>query len=111
MLKTLDNDNRLVVIDGDTEMPSVQQEFATTLYQISRNIEHSGSFERGDPNEVAPDNNDGGHVESHHMNGSIPTAKNNNKMKAPGNLIINLQRWLVLDNMLYCYMPGRLNRR
>ncbi|XP_076243048.1 adenylate kinase isoenzyme 5 isoform X2 [Calliopsis andreniformis] len=34
MLKTLDNENRLTIIDGDTDVPSVQQEFAAALYQL-----------------------------------------------------------------------------
>ncbi|XP_076183731.1 adenylate kinase isoenzyme 5 isoform X2 [Ptiloglossa arizonensis] len=49
MLKTLDNDNRLIIIDGDTDVPSVQQEFAAALYQLmtqSRHakVEHSREF-------------------------------------------------------------------
>lgn len=34
MLKALDNENRLTIIDGDTDVPSVQQEFAAALYQL-----------------------------------------------------------------------------
>ncbi|XP_017881074.1 adenylate kinase isoenzyme 5 [Ceratina calcarata] len=34
MLKTLDSENRLTIIDGDTDVPSVQQEFAAALYQL-----------------------------------------------------------------------------
>ncbi|KAK1136890.1 hypothetical protein K0M31_001421 [Melipona bicolor] len=34
MLKTLDNENRLTIIDGDTDVPSVQQEFSAALYQL-----------------------------------------------------------------------------
>nr|XP_012153720.1 PREDICTED: adenylate kinase isoenzyme 5 isoform X2 [Megachile rotundata] len=34
MLKSLDNENRLTIIDGDTDVPSVQQEFAAALYQL-----------------------------------------------------------------------------
>ncbi|KAL6265847.1 hypothetical protein P5V15_002668 [Pogonomyrmex californicus] len=34
MLKTLDSDNRLTIVDGDTDVPSVQQDFATALYQL-----------------------------------------------------------------------------
>ncbi|XP_006623391.1 adenylate kinase isoenzyme 5 [Apis dorsata] len=34
MLKALDNENRLTIIDGDTDVSSVQQEFATALYQL-----------------------------------------------------------------------------
>lgn len=36
MLKTLDNDNRLTIVDGDTDVPSVQQDFAAALYQLMR---------------------------------------------------------------------------
>ncbi|XP_076670567.1 adenylate kinase isoenzyme 5 [Andrena cerasifolii] len=42
MLKTLDNGKRLTIIDGDTDVPSVQHEFAAALYQLmtqSRRIE------------------------------------------------------------------------
>ncbi|CAK9833165.1 Adenylate kinase isoenzyme 5 [Anthophora retusa] len=34
MLKSLDNENRLTIVDGDTDVPSVQQEFAAALYQL-----------------------------------------------------------------------------
>ncbi|XP_054006158.1 adenylate kinase isoenzyme 5 isoform X2 [Hylaeus anthracinus] len=34
MLKALDNENRLTIIDGDTDVPSVQQEFAAAVYQL-----------------------------------------------------------------------------
>ncbi|XP_032669054.1 adenylate kinase isoenzyme 5 isoform X2 [Odontomachus brunneus] len=36
MLKTLDSDNRLTIVDGDTDVPSVQQDFAAALYQLIR---------------------------------------------------------------------------
>ncbi|XP_014472575.1 PREDICTED: adenylate kinase isoenzyme 5 [Dinoponera quadriceps] len=36
MLKTLDSDNRLTIVDGDTDVPSVQQDFAVALYQLMR---------------------------------------------------------------------------
>ncbi|XP_018311140.1 adenylate kinase isoenzyme 5 [Mycetomoellerius zeteki] len=36
MLKTLDSDNRLIIVDGDTDVPSVQQDFAAALYQLMR---------------------------------------------------------------------------
>ncbi|XP_012221149.2 adenylate kinase isoenzyme 5 [Linepithema humile] len=36
MLKTLDSDNRLTIVDGDTDVPSVQQDFAAALYQLMR---------------------------------------------------------------------------
>ncbi|XP_076625518.1 adenylate kinase isoenzyme 5 [Colletes latitarsis] len=36
MLKALDNENRLTIIDGDTDVPSVQQEFAAALYQLTQ---------------------------------------------------------------------------
>ncbi|XP_011637258.1 adenylate kinase isoenzyme 5 isoform X2 [Pogonomyrmex barbatus] len=34
MLKTLDSDNRLTIVDGDTDVSSVQQDFAIALYQL-----------------------------------------------------------------------------
>ncbi|KAI4484783.1 hypothetical protein M0804_007349 [Polistes exclamans] len=36
MLKTLDNDNRLVIIDGDTDVPSVKEDFSQALFQLMR---------------------------------------------------------------------------
>ncbi|KAK0079193.1 hypothetical protein PV325_001612 [Microctonus aethiopoides] len=48
MLKTLDNDNRLITVDGDTDVPAVQQEFAAVLYQLmlkSRRKEENNSHE------------------------------------------------------------------
>ncbi|XP_025155936.1 adenylate kinase isoenzyme 5 isoform X2 [Harpegnathos saltator] len=36
MLKTLDSDNRLIIVDGDTDVPTVQQDFAAALYQLMR---------------------------------------------------------------------------
>ncbi|CAL7948457.1 unnamed protein product [Xylocopa violacea] len=47
MLKTLDNDNRLTIIDGDTDVPSVQQEFAAALYQLMTQVQRK---EESDPN-------------------------------------------------------------
>ncbi|RLU23097.1 hypothetical protein DMN91_005375 [Ooceraea biroi] len=34
MLKTLDSDNRLIIVDGDTDVPSVQQDFTAVLNQL-----------------------------------------------------------------------------
>ncbi|KAF7411446.1 hypothetical protein HZH66_000342 [Vespula vulgaris] len=36
MLKTLDNENRLVIIDGDTDIPSVKEDFSQALFQLMR---------------------------------------------------------------------------
>lgn len=46
MLKTLDNDNRLTIVDGDTDVPSVQQEFAAALYHMMRRARRK---EEGNP--------------------------------------------------------------
>nr|XP_031846425.1 adenylate kinase isoenzyme 5 isoform X4 [Nomia melanderi]XP_031846426.1 adenylate kinase isoenzyme 5 isoform X4 [Nomia melanderi]XP_031846427.1 adenylate kinase isoenzyme 5 isoform X4 [Nomia melanderi] len=42
MLKTLDNESRLTIIDGDTDVPSVQQEFAAALYQLMTQSRRKG---------------------------------------------------------------------
>ncbi|XP_076298244.1 adenylate kinase isoenzyme 5 isoform X2 [Lasioglossum baleicum] len=42
MIKTLDNGNRLTIIDGDTDVPSVQQEFAAALYQMMTQARRKG---------------------------------------------------------------------
>ncbi|XP_046143634.1 adenylate kinase isoenzyme 5 [Osmia bicornis bicornis] len=51
MLKALDNENRLTIIDGDTDVPSVQQEFSAALYQLMtqarRNREDNLGGDRG----------------------------------------------------------------
>ncbi|XP_076750036.1 uncharacterized protein LOC143422939 [Xylocopa sonorina] len=47
MLKTLDNENRLTIIDGDTDVPSVQQEFAAALYQLMTRVQRK---EESNPN-------------------------------------------------------------
>ncbi|XP_011305325.1 adenylate kinase isoenzyme 5 isoform X2 [Fopius arisanus] len=64
MLKTLDNDNRLRTIDGDTDVPSVQQEFAAAIYQLKRQARRtedaSHSANDDHPNLAAPGNINGG---------------------------------------------------
>lgn len=59
MLKTLDNDGRLTVIDGDTGVPSVQQEFVAIVFQLSQNITEAAENEDR-PNGEAPANINGG---------------------------------------------------
>ncbi|XP_072748656.1 adenylate kinase isoenzyme 5 [Anoplolepis gracilipes] len=51
MLKTLDSDNRLIIVDGDTDVPSVQQDFAAALYQLmhrARRKEEENYFQDAD---------------------------------------------------------------
>ncbi|XP_015114816.1 adenylate kinase isoenzyme 5 [Diachasma alloeum] len=65
MLKTLDNDNRLRTIDGDTDVPSVQQEFAAAIYELMRQArrKEDASHSANDddhPNLGAPGNINGG---------------------------------------------------
>ncbi|XP_063984639.1 adenylate kinase isoenzyme 5 isoform X2 [Diachasmimorpha longicaudata] len=64
MLKTLDNDNRLRTIDGDTDVPSVQQEFAAAIYELMRQARRkedaSHSANNDDPNAEAPGDVNGG---------------------------------------------------
>ncbi|XP_012274689.1 adenylate kinase isoenzyme 5 [Orussus abietinus] len=62
MLKALDNDNRLTIIDGDTDVPSVQQDFAAALYQLQRGLR---IMEEGNPRlPGVTRNNDGRHPNS-----------------------------------------------
>ncbi|KAF3420546.1 hypothetical protein E2986_11462, partial [Frieseomelitta varia] len=72
MLKTLDNENRLTIIDGDTDVPSVQQEFSAALYQLMTRTRRKGENNVQSPkldvmqengnnaklNTVVPDNRD-----------------------------------------------------
>ncbi|XP_066582950.1 adenylate kinase isoenzyme 5 isoform X2 [Prorops nasuta] len=72
MLKTLDNDNRLTIVDGDTDVPSVQQEFSAALYQLTRLSRRKEEGEENpartsqdglvDPNARAPVKNNGGQL-------------------------------------------------
>ncbi|XP_018373791.1 PREDICTED: adenylate kinase isoenzyme 5 [Trachymyrmex cornetzi] len=49
MLKTLDSDNRLIIVDGDTDVPTVQQDFAAALYQLMRRARRKGEETLYDP--------------------------------------------------------------
>ncbi|KOC65843.1 Adenylate kinase isoenzyme 5, partial [Habropoda laboriosa] len=49
MLKSLDNENRLTIIDGDTDVPSVQQEFAAALYQLMTQTRRKGENDSHSP--------------------------------------------------------------
>ncbi|XP_034944500.1 adenylate kinase isoenzyme 5 [Chelonus insularis] len=40
VLKIIDNDSRLITINGDTDVPSVQQEFSAAIYQLMRQSHH-----------------------------------------------------------------------
>ncbi|XP_029405803.2 adenylate kinase isoenzyme 5 isoform X2 [Bactrocera dorsalis] len=42
MLKTMDNSNRLQIVDGDTDSPSVQREFEKIIRQHIQTIEQTG---------------------------------------------------------------------
>ncbi|XP_076378601.1 adenylate kinase isoenzyme 5 [Megalopta genalis] len=61
MLKTFDSENRLTIIDGDTDVPSVQQEFAAALYQMMTQARRKGGgaprpqLSNGDDNEANGD--------------------------------------------------------
>ncbi|XP_053959984.1 adenylate kinase isoenzyme 5 [Anastrepha ludens] len=43
MLKTMDKDNRLQIVDGDTDSPSVQREFEKIIRQHVQNIQDDGT--------------------------------------------------------------------
>ncbi|XP_033225920.1 adenylate kinase isoenzyme 5 [Belonocnema kinseyi] len=72
MIRKMDNSNRLTIIDGDSQLASVQQEFANALYQlmkwVRRREETGESFQNPDslvqnsihPNFIAPSNTSGG---------------------------------------------------
>ncbi|XP_024884499.1 adenylate kinase isoenzyme 5 [Temnothorax curvispinosus] len=49
MLKTLDSDSRLIIVDGDTDVPSVQQDFAAALYQLMRGARRGEEGSLRDP--------------------------------------------------------------
>ncbi|XP_031775468.1 adenylate kinase isoenzyme 5 isoform X2 [Apis florea] len=57
MLKALDNENRLTIIDGDTDVPSVQQEFAAALYQLMTQTRRKEENDPHDPeSQIVQDN-------------------------------------------------------
>lgn len=60
MLKTLDNENRLVIIDGDTDVPSVKEDFSQALYQLMRRARRKEEDNpRGPVSPRAQENGDG----------------------------------------------------
>ncbi|XP_043280317.1 adenylate kinase isoenzyme 5 [Venturia canescens] len=113
MLKTLDSEERLTIIDGDTDVPSVQQECAAALYQLMRGArrkeERNGNgavFSRpgsNGPNSIAPGNMNGAQkvplangVAKHiiengvnalanHVEKNIGTTKNGNRLNGIAN--------------------------
>ncbi|XP_057321733.1 adenylate kinase isoenzyme 5 isoform X1 [Microplitis mediator] len=83
MLKTLDNNNRLITIDGDTDVPSVQQEFEASLYQLMRQVrrKEEDNIQRfatstpvdndddNNPSIITSDNTNSNHVKTEMTNG------------------------------------------
>ncbi|KAG7210684.1 hypothetical protein KM043_012188 [Ampulex compressa] len=76
MLKALDGENRLTIVDGDTDVPSVQQDFAAALYQLMRRTRRKedeeirrpesstreADVDTGYPNTPSPGSMNGGHA-------------------------------------------------
>ncbi|XP_051173250.1 adenylate kinase isoenzyme 5 [Leptopilina boulardi] len=83
MLKKIDNNKRLTMIDGDTDVENVQLEFANALYQlmkwVRRKEENSADGNNQDqdsgvqnsehPNSMAPGNINGGQTIESYQNG------------------------------------------
>jgi hypothetical protein len=44
MLKTLDNENRLTIVDGDTDTPAVQEEFNRVVLQQIEHLKRTGGM-------------------------------------------------------------------
>lgn len=122
MLKTLDNDNRLTIVDGDTDVPSVQQDFAAALYQLMRRARrkeeeslHSNSPRRH-PNGIHASNENGraipnGNVKpvvngvSNHI-GKIADATKNGIIAQGVGTISNG----ILNNMKHIQQNGHINQ-
>ncbi|XP_044590009.1 adenylate kinase isoenzyme 5 isoform X2 [Cotesia glomerata] len=101
MLKTLDSDNRLITIDGDTDVPSVQQEFEATLYQLMRQVrrkeeDNSRDFAISTPVDSNDDNKSNvfetDNINSNHQKTEMPNRRLKNGVNTISNHVINKQK-------------------
>ncbi|KAG8039998.1 hypothetical protein G9C98_001516 [Cotesia typhae] len=101
MLKTLDSDNRLITIDGDTDVPSVQQEFEATLYQLMRQVRrkeeiNSRDFAVSTPVDYNDDNKsnvfEADNINSNYQKTEMSNGRLKNGVNTISNHVINKQK-------------------
>ncbi|XP_015607295.1 adenylate kinase isoenzyme 5 [Cephus cinctus] len=78
MLKTLDNDNRLTIVDGDTDIPNVQEEFTAALYQHAQQARRKEELHPQGPRFDGSDDAEDGKANV--------TNKSHPNLLAPGNI-------------------------
>lgn len=82
MLKVLDAEGRLSIVDGDTDNPSVQREFERVIRQHTSRLNHEATYKpqmlqrQNNPPKNPPDLDDSIVEDLDNMPGTVPTISN-----------------------------------